>query len=172
MYGNLSPFYGNLSPFYGNLSPFYGNLSPFYGNLSPFWGNLSPFYGNLSPFYGNLSPFTATTDTKLTAFYGTGTDPFWGGGNANPYIHNPSPSVSYAKIGGFWNTEAASWTAVQTAWAAAKTSNDYQNLANLIQNTIINPAGNFWGTAVTKPRRRRTSPLGSPTASLPKRASR
>jgi hypothetical protein len=148
MYGNLSPFYGNLSPFYGNLSPFYGNLSPFYGNLSPFWGNLSPFYGNLSPFYGNLSPFAATTNTAQLAFYGTGTDPFWGGGEANPYTNNPSHYVQFSQIGGFWNTEAANWQEVQEAWRVADSANDYQNLAAKIQKTIIDPASTFWGAAV------------------------
>jgi hypothetical protein len=147
-YGNLSPFYGNLSPFYGNLSPFYGNLSPFYGNLSPFWGNLSPFYGNLSPFYGNLSPFTAATDPNVTAFYGTNNNPFWGSGDANPFSKNPNGNVAYNQIGAFWGTAGNNWTAVMNAWSGASTATDYQNVATLLQTTIVNPASSFWGKAV------------------------
>ena len=148
----VTPYYGTLSPFYGTLSPFYGTLSPFYGNLSPFYGTLSPFYGTLSPFYGTLSPFTATTtatDATKAAFYGSsGTDPFWGAGDANPYTKSPSKSVNFSQIQGFWTTEGNNWQTVQKAWGAATTASDFQNVANQIQNLIINPASSFWGAAV------------------------
>lgn len=155
LYGNISPFYGNLSPFYGNLTAFYGNLSPFYGNISPFYGNLKPFYGNLSPFYGNISPFwgdanpfVATTTANVVANYGADYDRFWGGGDANPYIHNPSSQVKFAQIAGFWSTESTSWLKVGSAWETARASGDYTPVAGLLQTTILAPAMTFWGPAL------------------------
>ena len=35
-----------------------------------------------------------------------------------------------------------------SAWQNAQSPSDYQNLANLLQGTIINPANTFWGQAV------------------------
>ena len=133
------------------MSPFYGNLSPFYGPLSPFWGNLSPFYGNLSPFWGNLSPFTTPTDAGLNALYGTANNAFWGSGPANPFVKNPSPNVNFSQINGFWNTEGASFAALQQNWSTAQTAADYQNIANQLQSTVLDPAGTFWGKAVAAP---------------------
>jgi len=147
--GAIVPYYGTISPFYGNISSFYGSISPFYGNISPFYGNISPFYGNISAFWTNDDPFMPATNTSVGAFYGSANDPFWGSGSANPYTNNPSKYVNYSQIAGFWGTESSSWMTVFNDWSAAKTSNDYVNLANLLQNTIINPANSFWAQAVT-----------------------
>ncbi len=152
MYGNISAFYGNISPFYGNISAFYGNISPFYGYIHPFYGNISPFYGNISPFYGNISPFTQQTDVAVTGLYNPNqVDPFWGGQTANPYLHSPSPNVNFSQVQPFWNTEASNWAIVQKAWGSAQTAADYQGVANLLQSTVLDPAGAFWGKAVSQP---------------------
>ncbi len=148
----VKPMYGNISPFYGNISPFYGNISAFYGNISPFYGNISPFYGNISAFYGNISPFTQSTNATVTGLYNPNqVDPFWGAGNSNPYLHNPSPNVTFTQVQPFWNTEAANYAAVMKAWSSAKTAADYQSVANLLQTTVLDPAGTFWGKAVAAP---------------------
>jgi hypothetical protein len=167
-YGNVSAFYGNVSAFYGNVSAFYGNISPFYGNVSAFYGPLSPFYGNVSAFYGNISPFTASTDAATTGFYGTANDPFWGTGDANPYVKNPSKFVTYSKIRDFWASQSQSFMALQNAWATAKTGNDYQLLANQLQNTILNPASNFWGAAVKDKTKAQDFAAGFSNAALTK----
>ena len=150
--GVVKPMYGNISPFYGNISPFYGNIHAFYGNISPFYGNISPFYGNISAFYGNINPFVASTNPMVTALYSpTGTDGFWGAGSANPYTHNPSPNVNFSQLQGFWTTEETSYTAVMKAWSSAQTAADYQKVADLLQTTVLDPAGSFWGKAVQSP---------------------
>ncbi len=146
----IKPLYGNISPFYGNLSAFYGNLSPFYGNLSAFYGNLSPFWGNLSAFWSSTNPFVVDTTSQTIAKYGTGYDPFWGSEDANPYTHNPSEFIDYSHIAGFWRQESASWTKVQSAWAAAKVSGDYTTVAGLLNTTILAPVSTFWGEALGK----------------------
>ena len=146
--GSVSAMYGNIRPFYGNIRPFYGNIRPFYGNIRPFYGNIRPFWGNIRPFWGDLSPFAASTDSSDVALYSaTKTDAFWGYGNSNPYNHNPNPNVVYSQIGGFWNTEAASWTQVQSLWANANSSSDYAGVASQLQTVILNPAASFWGKA-------------------------
>jgi hypothetical protein len=146
--GPIVPYYGNISPFYGNISPFYGDISAFYGNIAPFYGNISPFYGNISAFWTNDDPFIQSTTGTQATFYGSSYNAFWGTGAGNPFTHNPSPYVNYTQIAGFWSGESANWNTVFTAWQNAQSANDYQNLANLLQSTIINPANNFWGSAV------------------------
>ena len=144
----IVPYYGNISPFYGNISAFYGNINAFYGNIDPFYGNISPFYGNISAFWTNADPFIESTSGTQATFYGSSYDAFWGAGAGNPFTHNPSPYVNYSQIAGFWSGEFANWKTVFTAWQTAQSPSDYQNLANLLQGTIINPANAFWGQAV------------------------
>ena len=168
LYGTLSPFYGTLSPFYGTLSPFYGNLSPFYGTLSPFYGTLSPFYGTLSPFYGTLSPFTQTTSTTNATLAAldnpSKTDPFWGSGDANPYVKNPSPGVTWSAIQPFWNTTESNYLGIMKSWQAAKTTSDFQSVANLLQTQLIAPTTAFWSKAVAAGPPKGPSMPGQPTA--------
>jgi hypothetical protein len=146
--GAIVPYYGNISPFYGDISSFYGDISAFYGNIAPFYGNISPFYGDITGFWTNADPFIeATTGTQAT-FYGSSYDAFWGGGAGDPFTNNPSPYVNYAQIAGFWKGESANWMTLFNAWQSAQSPGDYQNIANLLQSTIINPANTFWGQAV------------------------
>ena len=143
--GDVSSLYGKINPFYGDVKANYGKINPFYGKINPFYGKINPFWGDVTSYYGKINPFTADTSATTIAAYGTRFDPFWG--KDSPYLTSSS-SISYAKIAGFWQTETANWTTVQAAWASATTQNDAQNLANLIQNSIINPAISFWGQAV------------------------
>ena len=166
--GPVQPLYGAISPFYGAISPFYGAISAFYGNISPFYGTISPFWGNISAFWGNISPFTADTSATTIASYGTNYDAFWGGGPANPYLHNPSPLVNYKQIAPFWTTEAASWMKLEGAWSAAQTSADYAGVASQLQTTILDPAGAFWGAAVEKATKTNTFAAAFSSAALAK----
>ena len=146
--GTIVPYYGNISPFYGDISAFYGNIDAFYGNIDPFYGNISPFYGDITAFWTNADPFIEATTGAQATFYGSSYDAFWGTGAGNPFTHNPSPYVQYSQIAGFWKGESANWSGVFAAWQGAQSPSDYQNLANALQNTIINPANAFWGQAV------------------------
>ncbi|MVW57534.1 S8 family serine peptidase [Sphingomonas sp. MAH-6] len=146
----VRPMYGNIAPFYGHIDPFWGNITPFYGNIAPFYGNITPFWGNIAPFWGNITPFTQPTDAATLALYGTKNDPFWGTGPLNPYTSASKYGIAYSQVGAFWKTEASNWQTVQTAWGRASTQSDYQALATLIQASIINPAGTFWGGAIKK----------------------
>jgi hypothetical protein len=147
--GPITPYYGQISPFYGQISPFYGQISPFYGKISPFYGQISPFYGDISAFYGQISPFTTTTNAQIAALYSaSGNDPWWG--SNNPYTNSSKKTVSYSTVNPFWRTEYSSWMTAWTAWQNAKTASDYQNVANLLQNTVLNPANNFWGSSISK----------------------
>jgi hypothetical protein len=146
----VKPMYGNIAPFYGHIDPFYGNITPFYGNIAPFYGNITPFWGNITPFWGNITPFTQPTSSAILAQYGTKYDPFWGAGPLNPYTSASKYGVVYSQVAGFWKSESANWQTVTNTWTQAKTTSDYQNLATLIQSSIINPAGTFWGGAVKK----------------------
>lgn len=146
----VKPMYGNIAPFYGHIDPFYGNITPFYGNIAPFYGNITPFWGNITPFWGNITPFTQPNDPATLALYGTKNDPFWGSGPSNPYVTANKYGIAYSQVGTFWAGEAANWQTVQTAWGKARTQADYQSLANLIQSSIVAPAGAFWGGAIKK----------------------
>ena len=155
--GSVTPFYGNIRPFYGNIRPFYGNIRPFYGNIRPFYGNIRPFWDASSQFWGSVQPFTPDTNAADTAFYGpTKSDPFWGFGNANPYVHNPSPNVNYSQVAGFWNTEWSSWQQVQNLWANADSASDYSQVAQNLQTLILNPADTFWGKAAEQATKTKT----------------
>jgi len=145
--GDVSPLYGKINPFYGDVNASYGKINPFYGKINPFYGKINPFWGDVSSYYGKINPFTADTSATTIATYGARYDPFWG--KDSPYLTS-SPSVPYGKIAGFWQSELANWTNVQATWATATTQNDAQNLANQIQNNIINPAVSFWGQAVQR----------------------
>lgn len=145
--GPIVPYYGNISPFYGNINAFYGNISAFYGNIAPFYGNISPFYGNITAFWTNADPFIEATSGSQV-FYGGSYDAFWGAGANDPFTHNPSPYVNYSQIAGFWKSESANWQNVFTNWQSAQSAGDYQNLAALLQSSIINQANSFWGQAV------------------------
>jgi len=145
--GDVSPLYGKINPFYGDVNASYGKINPFYGKINPFYGKINPFWGDVSGYYGKINPFTADTSATTVATYGSRYDPFWG--KDSPYAVTLSP-VQYSQIAGFWQGELANWTSVQATWATATTLNDAQNLANQIQNTIINPAINFWGQAVQR----------------------
>ena len=138
-----------VKPYYGNIRPFYGNIRAFYGNLRPFYGNIRPFYGNIRAFWGAATPFSPATDSASSAFYSpTKSDAFWGTGNSNPYVHNPSPNVNYSQIGGFWATESNNWDQVQGLWANAVTDADYAKVAQQLQSLILAPAASFWGKAL------------------------
>lgn len=161
--GDVSPLYGRINPFYGDVSSYYGRINPFYGRINPFYGRINPFFGDVTAYWGRINPFTQTADTSTIAFYGTNYDAFWGAGPSNPYKAVGSP-VPYASIAGFWQSEFSNWNAMQPAWNAAVSANDGQNLANLLQNNIINPAVAFWGQAVQKGT---TAPIGTSYKPLP-----
>jgi len=147
--GDVSPLYGKINPFYGDVNATYGKINPFYGKINPFYGKINPFWGDVSSYWGSTNPFVADTSTAKVAAYGTSYDPFWGAVPMNPYV-GASPIVPYAGLNNFWKGELNSWNAVQTAWSAAATQNDAQNLANLIQNTIVNPAVSMFGQAIQR----------------------
>jgi len=144
----IVPYYGNIDSFYGNIDSFYGNIDSFYGNIDSFYGNNSPIYGDTTLFWANGDPFIQATGGVQSTFYGSSNNVFWGGGAGDPFTHNPSPYVNYSQIAGFWSGESANWKSVFTAWQNAQSPSDYQNIANQLQTTIINPANAFWGSAV------------------------
>ena len=146
--GPISPLYGKIAPFYGKIAPFYGKIAPFYGKIAPFYGKIAPFWSDTATFWSGTSPFIQST-AKTTAPPPPGAqfDPFWGSGPTNPYT-TPNPNVTYSKIGGFWNSEAANWGTVQTAWSNAASDADFANLAKQLQGTILDPASSFWGKAI------------------------
>ena len=159
--GPVQPFYGKIAPFYGDVGPEYGKIAPFYGKIAPFFGKIAPFFGAIDPQYGKIAPFTggsglwtgadpyvATTSGAASAYLGTGVDPFWGGGEGNPYLHNPSREVSFKALAGFWTTTGQSWSGIMANWSRASTTADYSALASQIKASILDPSSAFWSKAV------------------------
>ncbi len=153
-YGKIAPFYGDVGTEYGKIAPFYGKIAPFYGKIAPFWGTIDPQYGKIAPFsagsgvWSVANPYVSTVPASDSAYLGSGVDPFWGDGSQNPYLHNPSKSIAFKSLAGFWTSTGQSWSNVMVNWSKASTSADYAALANEINTTILNPSSTFWSKAV------------------------
>ena len=140
----VSPLFGRIHAFYGDIGAEFGRIHAFFSNINPLFSNVSPFFGNVSGFWGNITPFTQPTDPAVTSFYGNA-DPFWG--SNSPYANK---SVPYGNLNGFWTSRYNSWMGIMGAWSQAQTPNDAQNIANSIQNNLINPTNSFWNNLVPK----------------------